>query len=324
VRSTRRRGFPRRLSRALAWGFGLGSPVAAAAGLCLLLVSACDRQAEDGRGSNAPADALSPNALVRVGGEVLTEEAFAALLPAEFRGLLTAEEKRATLERWVDTELLYRAAAARGLADDPEIQRRFERQRREFLADRLLQQVLAERVLVTESDIADYYAAHLEEWASEYRCREIVVAAEHEAQDIHAKLLAKRLTFATAVEKYSLAGTARLGGDLGWLPKGGLVHEVGDRVVTLRVGEITPPIETAWGWAIILLSEKRPAANALDLPEVRDEILRILTMERRRRTYAEYLEELARSYGVSYHARLDERLRADSYAPPDSAQPYQP
>lgn len=253
--------------------------------------------------------------LVRVGNSALSEDDFFAGLPAEFRGLLTGEEKRAYLDRWVDTELLYLAARDRGLLDDAELQRRLEQQRREFIANQLLQAVLAERVQVSEGEVSDFYAAHLEEYSSEFRYREIVVDRQAEAEDLHRRLLANPAGFARLAERHSLSSSARQGGDMGWLSKGAMPPEVEERLLKLAPQGISQPFETAWGWTIIQFSERRRSDKTLALPEVREEILRRLTMERRRSVYAEFLEEIQQSYPVRYHPELDQRLLSGEFLP---------
>jgi len=298
----------------------LARPLAAAALACLLAVLACGREdggEAAGAGGAPESAALSVGEayLVRVGGTELDGAAFDAMIPEEFRGLLTAREKRNYLDRWVDTELIYRAAESRGLLEDPELRARLREQRREFIASQLLQRVLDERVAVTESEIADYYAEHLDEYSSEYRYREIVVRSQQEAEDLHARLLGNAVSFARAAERNSISSSARLGGDMGWLAKGAMPPEVEERIVRMKPQEISQPFETAWGWTLVQYRDKRRAEDALSLQEVKDEILRVLTMERRRRVYEEFLDELRRSYPVTYHPQLDERLRAEEYAP---------
>lgn len=253
--------------------------------------------------------------LARVGNSALSEDDFFASLPEEFRGLLTAEEKRAYLNRWVDTELLYLAARDRGLLENAELQRRLEQQRREFIANQLLQAVLAERVQVSEGEVSDYYSAHLEEYSSEYRYREIVVDSQAEAEELHRRLVGNPAGFARLAEQRSLASSARQGGDMGWLAKGAMPPEVEERLTKLSPQEISAPFETAWGWTIIQFSERRRSDKTLALPEVREEILRRLTMERRRAVYAEFLEEIQQSYPVRYHPDLDQRLLSGDFLP---------
>ena len=90
-------------------------------GLLLLLPLACGRGGEEAILSDDEAsEAVRPlDYLVRVGDHALQQDVFENILPQEFRGLLTYEEKFNYLERWADTELLYQAAQARerGTAD---------------------------------------------------------------------------------------------------------------------------------------------------------------------------------------------------------------
>jgi hypothetical protein len=284
-----------------------------------LLLAACSGQERKKDSELAAPDAKSEAAqeeyLVRVGDHPLSDADFQAMIPPEFHGLLTVEEKRDYLDRWVDTELLYRSAEARGLLDDPELKLRLLQQQREFVANRLMQKVFEERLVVTESEIADYYVKHLDEYSSEYRYREIVVSSQEEAEDLYEDLSSKRISFTRAAEKHSLSSSAHTSGDMGWLAKGAMPPEVEERIVTMTPQEISRPFETAWGWTIIQFRDKRQSDRTLDLQEVKDEILRYLTMTRRRQVYREYLAELRESHKVIYHPQLEERLRAGEFVP---------
>jgi len=292
-------------------------------GLLLLLPLACDRGGEEAILSDEDeVEAASPlDYLVRVGNHALKQDVFENILPQEFRGLLSYEEKFNYLERWADTELLYQAAQARGLLSNPELRQKLIQQQREFVANHLLQAVLEERVVVTETEISDFYAEHLDEYSSEYRYREIVVRSQQEAEDIHGQLKAKKISFTRAAERNSQASSARVGGDMGWLAKGAMPPEIEERILSMNPQEISLPFETAWGWTIIQFREKRQSVNALDLQEVKDEILRFLMMERRRHVYGQYLEELQQSYPITYHPQLEARLRADEFAPDTGRNP---
>ena len=292
----------------------------------LIVLLACGGKDERRQAETREAGGVAPQTapldfLVRVGGSALSEQEFEAQIPSEFKGLLTAEEKRGYLDRWVDTQLLYQAAVSQGLLDEPMLRERLEQQQREFVANHVLQRMLEERVVVTEGAISDYYAEHLDEYSSEYRYREIVVRNREEAVDLAKDLKANRISFTRAAEQNSLSSSARVGGDMGWLAKGMMPPEVEERVIRMESGEISDPFETAWGWTIIEFREKRQSENALDLQEVRDEILRFLTMEKKRRVYHEFLDELRGSYPVSYHPDLSARLQAGEIFPGADSNP---
>ena len=121
-----------------------GRKVLFAALIPLLLAAGCE--GEDVRDDTA----LPPDAIVRVDGEVLTENRLEILLPAGEKTPFSASEKTAWVKQWVEMELLYGEAVRRGLNNDPRISARLESLEREFLADHLTFLELRERIEVSE------------------------------------------------------------------------------------------------------------------------------------------------------------------------------
>lgn len=76
---------------------------------------------------------------------------------------LKAEDQVAFLQAWVDEELLYREALARGLDKRPEMKQTLIQARKKILADRLSSEV-ADSVVASEKDARAYYEAHPEKF----------------------------------------------------------------------------------------------------------------------------------------------------------------
>jgi peptidyl-prolyl cis-trans isomerase D len=90
--------------------------------------------------------------------------------------------------------------------------------------------------------------------------RHILVTDEATAKDISAKLSAGS-DFATLAATYSIdTGSKNKGGDLGWFARGKMVAEFEKAAFTLKVGEISQPIKSTYGYHIIqvLGHENRP------------------------------------------------------------------
>ena len=72
-----------------------------------------------------------------------------------------------------------------------------------------------------------------------------------EAQAVE-ELLKQGVDFAEVARKYSKdTGSGQNGGELGWAPASNYVAEFADAVSTLKIGEISEPVKTQFGYHII-------------------------------------------------------------------------
>jgi peptidyl-prolyl cis-trans isomerase D len=133
----------------------------------------------------------------------------------------------------------------------------------------------AGKVKVTDAEISEFYEKNLKQFETpeEARARHILIRPEPEEADkekarAEAKAKAddilKRLKigedFAALARANSAdPGSAKLGGELGWFPRGVMVKSFEAAVFSLRKGELSPVVETEFGYHIILLEEKKEA-----------------------------------------------------------------
>ncbi|WP_147109724.1 peptidylprolyl isomerase [Tateyamaria sp. syn59] len=105
----------------------------------------------------------------------------------------------------------------------------------------------------------------------EYNASHILVETEEEAKAIKAEIDGGADFAATAREK-STGPSGPNGGQLGWFGAGAMVPSFEAAVISLEVGEVSEPVQTQFGWHVIVLNETRtPEAPTLD--EVREELL---------------------------------------------------
>ena len=106
---------------------------------------------------------------------------------------------------------------------------------------------------------------------TEYHAAHILVATEAEAQAVAARL-ATGEDFATLAQELSTdTGSGANGGELGWFGLGMMVPEFEAAVVAATPGVVTAPVQSQFGWHLVLVQESRPIAPpALD--DMRDEL----------------------------------------------------
>ncbi len=105
--------------------------------------------------------------------------------------------------------------------------------------------------------------ADLPHTQEEVLARHILVKDEKTAQEVRQKLLDGG-DWSELAKKYSIdPGSKDKGGMLGWFGRGQMVKAFEDAAFNLKVGEISQPIQTQYGWHIIqvLGHEERPVNN---------------------------------------------------------------
>ena len=94
------------------------------------------------------------------------------------------------------------------------------------------------------------------------RASHILVETEEEAEDLLTQLQ-EGADFAELAKEHSLDGSAPVGGDLGFFPKGVMVEEFEDAVWALEVGELSDIVETQYGFHIVIVTDKSEPQEAV-------------------------------------------------------------
>ncbi len=141
-------------------------------------------------------------------------------------------------------------------------------------------------------------AAYDEQFASveparEYNASHILVETEEEAAALVVDLQGGA-DFAGLAKEHSTGPSGPNGGELGWFGVGMMVAPFEEAVVGMEVGQVSAPVQTQFGWHVIILNETR----LLDAPSL-EEVRADLSSELEQNAIASIIESLTDSADVS-------------------------
>lgn len=113
--------------------------------------------------------------------------------------------------------------------------------------------------------------------------------------DLYAQLKEDPSKFADLAKENSIDGSAANGGDLGYFTRGEMVVQFNDAAFAAEEGVVTEPVETQYGYHLILVTDKRTVVEmeaAGEAPEVIDLAKRNLIQDVVRTTYYDKVDEL--------------------------------
>jgi peptidyl-prolyl cis-trans isomerase C len=189
-------------------------------------------------------------------------------LPAQYQELPAQVLFDGMLEQLVQQQVLA-DVASEDLSTAMELG--LENERRAFLAAMYVEGVaMAE---ITDEDLQAEYDAQFAaaDPVEEFNASHILVETEEEAQAL-IDALADGADFAELAAENSIGPSGPNGGQLGWFTAGMMVPEFETAVFELEAGEVSVPVQTQFGWHVILLNEVREQAPPT-LDQVRAELV---------------------------------------------------
>ncbi len=156
----------------------------------------------------------------------------------------------------VERHLLAQKALKDGLANDEEYKRRLRFYQYKALRDAYFYKKIKPRV--TPDKIKAIYEKETKKVKpiERVRARHILVSTKDEAEKVLKELKAGK-KFEDLARKYSKDGSKEFGGDLGYFTRDEMVPEFSKAVFALKVGEVSRPVKTEYGWHIIKLEDRK-------------------------------------------------------------------
>ncbi|MDP2599612.1 MAG: peptidyl-prolyl cis-trans isomerase [Deltaproteobacteria bacterium] len=167
-----------------------------------------------------------------------------------------------------------------------------ELRKKELTVKKLMEQVAAEELNVTDENLKKYYDAHLAEFrhGERVRARQMVTDSREKADALKAMLDGGAL-FEEVAQKHSLSPDGKNGGDLGWFEKGTMPEEFDRVCFRLKTGQTSDVVKTPYGYHIFRVLERSPPGlTAFDA--VREDIRRQLVQENGAQVFQKWYQQL--------------------------------
>ncbi|QJB56354.1 SurA N-terminal domain-containing protein [Pseudodesulfovibrio sp. zrk46] len=156
---------------------------------------------------------------------------------------------------------------------------------------------------VADEEVKAYYDAHSDSMKQkeEVKARHILVmtkdsdpdSVKKEAKAKIDRVLKKARAgedFAELAKKYSEGPSNVNGGDLGWFGRGAMVPEFEEMAFKTDKGTVSEPVQTQFGWHIILVEDKKDATSK-SFDDVKEEITQTIAEEKASEKVSDLLDQ---------------------------------
>ena len=170
----------------------------------------------------------------------------------------------------------------------------------------IIKKAVDKQVNISDAQVSDFYNKNRQLYSTpeQVRARHILVKTKVEADSIEAQLRSGA-NFATLAQKFSIdPGSKTQGGELSWFGPTQMVKPFADVAFSLPVGQISQPVQTAFGWHIIQVEEKRPAHTAT-LAEAAPKVRQMLLQQAEGAQSGPFMESLQHKANIQV---FDERF----------------
>ncbi len=239
--------------------------------------------------------------LAAVGGKNITEQDVTmALMQMGQRGQnYNNPQGRAMILDQLISRKLFLMDAQRNLYErEPAFKEQLTRVKEDMLTSYAMQKAL-EKVRVTEEEAKKYYEENKEQFVSgmTFNASHILVDSEEKANELLAQIKAGEITFEEAAAQFSSCPSGKNGGSLGDFGQGQMVPEFENACAAMEAGEISAPVQTQFGFHLILLNKKEEGGE-MSYDEVKDELMNALKEEKQQAAYQSKVNQLKILYPV--------------------------
>jgi peptidyl-prolyl cis-trans isomerase C len=236
-------------------------------------------------------------------------------IPEQYRAEVRVSADR--VSTLIDSVFVARVLASRaheaGLDADPAVQRRMKQLGEAFLADLYRQKIEKETATLNlDARARELYLADQSRYVmpEQDNVQQILVSlkgrtpemARERAQKAYEEVKSGKEEFLAYALRYSDEERHRdmMLGDLGWVAPDKLVPPVRDALAKMKAGEVSPPVQSEYGYHILKLVERQPP-RTVKFEEVKDKIIAAERERLKKERFDKILQDIRSSPTATVH-----------------------
>jgi peptidyl-prolyl cis-trans isomerase C len=248
--------------------------------------------------------------LARFDGETITKDDFlkkVGTLPKALQRVAMSK-KEDLIEDMAAEHFLLKEAERQGLEREPDVKEMLQKAHQKIIIAKLVDKEVDKRIAISDEDVSQYYEFHKEEFVTPLllNASHILVPTEEEAIAVKATL-DTGVDFEEVAKQRSTDATAQRGGDLGYFQRGQFAPEFERAVFELKIGEISGPVRTRFGYHVIRLND-RVEPKIRELASVKKVVEERLLSEKRSKYFREYITRLKGNRKVEFEKNAIQAL----------------
>ncbi|WP_058485763.1 peptidylprolyl isomerase [Defluviitalea phaphyphila] len=210
----------------------------------------------------------------------------------------TPQGQKDLLNEIIAQELLYSDALENKFDQEEQFITVLEQMKKTLLIQYAANKLMSS-VSVSDEEAKEYFDNNKNKFIKEktVAASHILVNTKEEAEKILEEIN-NGLGFDEAARKYSSCPSSNSGGFLGEFPKGKMVPEFEQAAFSMKVGEISSPVKTQFGYHLIKV-EKVNEARESSFEEVKENVKQQCLSQKQKELYIKKQEELKQKYTVN-------------------------
>lgn len=253
-------------------------------------------------------------AIVIIGNESFRLDDLKNTIPDELYGSVTKADLEEYMNRWIDSHILYQKGLQLGLANDPNIKRRLRELEIRLIGSAYLDSTLETQVTVSRQEIEKYYEENKDIFVrdkDEIHLKHILLPDQKTTDAVYRSLRNNRAEFDSLMVRYN-ANLPEDEKDLGYVTEDEVVELIWNRVRNYKIGAVTKPVQTDFGYHIFKIIDKKAAGSIKELAGVEKEIEARLMQDKIEENYNSLLTQLKSNVKIETYFDLLNRLPMDS------------